>query len=281
MDDKKVSKTISYWLRHAPEKAGLELDEYGWTSTEVLVNALKARSLITNAGELQSLSKRMEKVRWEFSEDGARIRATHGHSVAVALDDAKLRTPPTSLYHGTPVSAVKSILHEGLRPMSRKAVHLAATPAAALLVGRRRGPSILLEIDAKGMQDAGHNFYETSEGVWLTETVATMHLSLMPWRRVDESTAKIFEEELAKELAPSHVLYPRKELLRAVWRLDGSDDILFEGTQSGEYFVVHLTWSGAVEDDPTWPSFERYVSFNDWLTRRVIPDQAAFFPRLP
>jgi putative RNA 2'-phosphotransferase len=180
MDDKKVSKLISYWLRHAPESAGLTLDRQGWTSTAELIKALSDRRLMANVAELQALATRTDKIRWEFSKDGSRVRATHGHSVEVALDEAKRATPPAILYHGTPERAVGSILQEGLRPMSRKAVHLAAAPAEALTVGRRRGKAVLLKIDSEAMHKAEQAFYQTSKGVWLTEMVLPQYITLLP-----------------------------------------------------------------------------------------------------
>jgi putative RNA 2'-phosphotransferase len=160
MDDKKVSKLISYWLRHAPESAGLTLDRQGWTSTAELIKALSDRRLIANVAELQALATRTDKIRWEFSKDGSRVRATHGHSAEVALDEAKRATPPAILYHGTPERAVGSILQEGLRPMSRKAVHL--------------------KIDSEAMHKAEQAFYQTSKGVWLTEMVPPQYITVIP-----------------------------------------------------------------------------------------------------
>ena len=37
----RISKRLSYVLRHAPQSAGLELDEHGWIDVEVLLAALE------------------------------------------------------------------------------------------------------------------------------------------------------------------------------------------------------------------------------------------------
>ena len=40
---KKISKSLSYWLRHRPENIGIELDKNGWTSIDTLIEMPKKR----------------------------------------------------------------------------------------------------------------------------------------------------------------------------------------------------------------------------------------------
>lgn len=40
----KLSKTISYALRHRPEEFGLKLDSGGWVNISDLISALKSHS---------------------------------------------------------------------------------------------------------------------------------------------------------------------------------------------------------------------------------------------
>lgn len=120
----KASKLVSYWLRHNPSDAGLTIDECGWASVTTLLAALRGRGYeITPAG-LQALNAQADKVRWEIDLAADRIRATHGHSFPVLLDD-KAKAPPTILYHGTALKSLESIAAQGLRPMRRQFVHLA------------------------------------------------------------------------------------------------------------------------------------------------------------
>ncbi|MCW5202775.1 RNA 2'-phosphotransferase [Desulfobulbus sp. US4] len=75
------------------------------------------------------------------------------------------------LYHGTATRFLPSIRSQGLQSMSRLHVHLSGTRAQAYRVGARHGRPVVLEIDAKGMADAGHLFFLSANGVWLTEVV--------------------------------------------------------------------------------------------------------------
>src|SRR5688572_14907635 len=129
-----TSRLISYWLRHNPEEAGLAIDDFGWISIDQLLKALHSRNLIITLPDLLQLNNSFDKVRWEIEVN--RIRATHGHSFPVLLDD-KEKTPPESLYHGTAVKNVLKIADKGLLPMRRQFVHLSETVETALSVGAR------------------------------------------------------------------------------------------------------------------------------------------------
>ena len=111
-----------------------------------------------------------DKQRFELAPDLSRVRARQGHSVAVEL--ALPPTPPPALlYHGTVERFLAAILREGLQRMARHHVHLSPDVETAVRVGARRGRAVVLEIDAAAMSGAGHVFFVTSNGVWLTEAV--------------------------------------------------------------------------------------------------------------
>jgi putative RNA 2'-phosphotransferase len=55
--------------------------------------------------------------------------------------------------------------------MSRQHVHLTSELETAVKVGSRRGQAIILSIRAKDMHDKGYAFYQSENGVWLTEAV--------------------------------------------------------------------------------------------------------------
>jgi putative RNA 2'-phosphotransferase len=50
-------------------------------------------------------------------------------------------------------------------------VHLSVDEETARRVGDRRGEAVILRVDAAGMAQAGHLFYVSANGVWLTEGV--------------------------------------------------------------------------------------------------------------
>ncbi|WNI14951.1 RNA 2'-phosphotransferase [Actinacidiphila sp. ITFR-21] len=173
MDDKRavrVSRFLSLVLRHRPESVGVALDEGGWVDVDVLIAACAARGRGFSRAELDHVVATNSKKRFAYSEDGRRIRASQGHSVAVELG-LPATAPPAVLYHGTAAAALPRILREGLLPMARQDVHLSADAATAVRVGSRHGRPVVLEVDAAGLAAAGHGFRVSANGVWLTDAV--------------------------------------------------------------------------------------------------------------
>jgi putative RNA 2'-phosphotransferase len=171
----RFSKTLSYWLRHRPDEAGLTLDTAGWTSVDDVLGALARAGLLADIDALLRVVEENDKQRFELSPDLQHIRARQGHSVAVELALAPA-TPPAVLYHGTVERFLDAIMAEGLRKMRRHHVHLSPTLDTAQRVGARRGRAIILEIDATAMSADGAVFFATENGVWLTESVAPRYL---------------------------------------------------------------------------------------------------------
>lgn len=134
----RISKILSYHLRHRPDALGLTLGPGGWVAVDTLLAALAQNGKPVTRAELDEVVARNPKQRFAFDESGTRIRASQGHSVAVDLELAPVE-PPAVLYHGTDVRAVASILREGLRKQQRHHVHLSSDVATALAVGTRHG----------------------------------------------------------------------------------------------------------------------------------------------
>ena len=173
--DQDVSKTLSFWLRHRPDAAGLTLDAQGWTDADTVLAALAGEKLDCDWERLISIVETSDKQRFEMSADGSRIRARQGHSVEVALDWPQV-DPPEFLYHGTVERFLPAIRADGLRPMRRHHVHLSPDEATATIVGNRRGTAIILTIRAREMAADGHAFFLTGNGVWLTDHVPAAFL---------------------------------------------------------------------------------------------------------
>jgi putative RNA 2'-phosphotransferase len=166
----KLSRFLSLVLRHKPETIGLVLDENGWADVaELLRRADEAGRGLTRP-LLDQVVAENDKQRFAFSEDGARIRASQGHSIDVDLDLPPCE-PPDVLYHGTASRFVESIRAEGLRPGSRQHVHLSRDDVTATRVGQRHGRPVVLTVRAREMSAAGHRFFVSDNGVWLTERV--------------------------------------------------------------------------------------------------------------
>ncbi len=172
----RLSKRLSFVLRHRPDSVGLTLDDGGWVGVDELLDALGV-----TRSELAEVVARNDKVRFAFDRTGTRIRASQGHSVPVDLGYAPAR-PPAELFHGTPQRSLARILAEGLRPGARHAVHLSPDVGTARAVGARRGPPVVLRVDAAAMVAEGAVFSRSANGVWLVDAVPPGHLAVLPVR---------------------------------------------------------------------------------------------------
>ena len=168
----KISKFLSYVLRHKPDAIGLQLDSNGWANIDELIQ--KAN----DSGELEALSLAQlkevvassDKKRFIISDDNNTIRANQGHSIKVNLQ-LEEQAPPETLYHGTAQRFLESIGKEGLKPGERHHVHLSADRETAHAVGQRYGKPVILKIKALLMHQQGFTFFLSENGVWLTENV--------------------------------------------------------------------------------------------------------------
>lgn len=169
-NDIRISKALSLWLRHQPDRAGLTLDAQGWCDVEPVLAAFERARFACDWERLLHIVETNDKQRFELSADAARIRARQGHSVEVALDWPAV-APPDLLYHGTVATFLEAILADGLRPQRRHHVHLSSDIETARRVGMRRGKPVLLVVAAGAMAREGSTFMLTDNQVWLTEHV--------------------------------------------------------------------------------------------------------------
>jgi len=175
IDDRRVSKLLSYVLRHQPAAGGVVLDAQGWVEVDALLAGLRARGEVLDRADLERIVAGDSKARYALSDDGLRIRASQGHSIDVDLGYAAA-VPPPELFHGTALRFLASILATGLERRERHHVHLTAALATARTVGSRHGRPVVLVVDAARMHGDGHAFYVTPNGVWLVAAVAPTYL---------------------------------------------------------------------------------------------------------
>jgi putative RNA 2'-phosphotransferase len=100
VDVVRVSKRLSFVLRHRPDSVGLNLDHAGWVDVGELLAALARQGLRLSRRELDYVVVTNEKQRFAFDDSGTRIRASQGHSVTVALGYSSA-APPDVQFHGT------------------------------------------------------------------------------------------------------------------------------------------------------------------------------------
>ena len=173
----RMSKFLSLVLRHKPELIGLTLDQNGWASVEDLIRLATRHGIRLTRPLLMQIVADNEKKRFALSDNGERIRASQGHSVKVDLG-LPPALPPEILYHGTASRFLESILAGGLHSANRQHVHLSPDVATAMRVGQRHGSPVVLVIRSGEMAVAGHTFFVSANGVWLTDRVPQEFISV-------------------------------------------------------------------------------------------------------
>lgn len=174
----KISKALSYGLRHAPWKVfSKNVDKNGFIDIETVLFSLNI-----SKEELQQVVYQNDKQRFEIVGD--KIRARQGHSANVKVDlGLKEQIPPVSLFHGTSYDFQDSILKKGLMKMNRHHVHLSESIDTANNVGIRHAKTMnnlmLLHINAAKMVSKGFKFYKTDNNVWLTDHVPSEYIEIL------------------------------------------------------------------------------------------------------
>lgn len=171
-----TSKFLSLILRHQPETIGLVLDENGWADVEELLRKANEFGRPISRQLLDQIVAENDKKRFAFDETGQRIRASQGHSIEIDLALTPVEPPP-QLFHGTARRFVESIRQQGLLSGNRQHVHLSTDMKIAIKVGSRHGKAIVLSVDSMAMVQAGHVFFLSANGVWLTEHVPPRFLT--------------------------------------------------------------------------------------------------------
>jgi putative RNA 2'-phosphotransferase len=175
MDNKSISKLLSFILRHSPDTIQLTLDAHGWANVNTLLQQCKANGHHFTMQELETVVAENDKQRFSFNESKTMIRANQGHSLEVSLNLSPA-TPPEFLYHGTVARFMEQIRKTGLQKMNRQHVHLTDDRATAEKVGSRRGVPHILTIRSGDMHRNGILFYLSDNGVWLTDEVPVKYI---------------------------------------------------------------------------------------------------------
>lgn len=165
-----ASKFLSLVLRHQPQLIGLELDKNGWANLDQLIEKAKTADKNFTIEMIAEIAEKCPKQRYNLDLANNKIRANQGHSIAVDME-FQPQTPPEFLYHGTATRHINDIRLTGLKKRSRQYVHLSADVATATNVGSRHGVPHILTIAAQKMSEAGYNFYQSDNGVWLADEV--------------------------------------------------------------------------------------------------------------
>ncbi len=174
MNDFKISKYMSYILRHNPQGMSISID--GWMEVEDLLKLLNRRfSFNIQGSDIERIVLNNDKKRFKIKS--SKIRASQGHSLKQIDLNLIPKIPPEYLYHGTKRSSFELISKEGLRKLKRHHVHLSKDRRTAINVANRwREHNLILRIHSKEMYHKGHTFYLSENGVWLTDHVPPQYI---------------------------------------------------------------------------------------------------------
>lgn len=171
----RVSRFLSFLLRHRPADYPLGFDQRGFVSWSDLLERVQDRFPEITEEEVRRIIEDSHKKRFELRE--GRVRATYGHSFPVDLGLESVE-PPAQLYHGTARDLADTILRDGLKPRGRQFVHLSPSIEEAQAVGKRRDPfPRILLVNSRAAHANGILFY-ASGPLFLTKEVPARFLSL-------------------------------------------------------------------------------------------------------
>jgi RNA:NAD 2'-phosphotransferase (TPT1/KptA family) len=176
--DRKLSRTLTYILRHGAVENGLAMDGAGFVRATDLYKSKDLRRL--DEETLRLIVASDSKNRFELDEGPPlRVRATQGHSIKLVQSD-QLLTPithenrPEFAVHGTSGGNYALIHQSGyLDRMNRNHIHFAIKlpGESGLVSGMRSSSSVLIYLDIdKCLQDRVP-LYLSTNGVVLTPGV--------------------------------------------------------------------------------------------------------------
>ena len=177
MNLSRVSKTMSWMLRHCQEPRYIDL-KGGWASATDILAALKKKYPDVTINTIEQIVAKDEKGRYSFDSTGTKIRANQGHSIPGVVIEMEAPEPPEFLYHGTATRFLDTIMKDGLKPMTRQFVHISPDYETAVKVGSRHGKPVVLKIRAKDFVDDGNELYRSSNGVWQARCVPPVYFTI-------------------------------------------------------------------------------------------------------
>lgn len=175
-NDVKLSKMLSWLLRHGVIKEGLSFDDGGFIDVEKILKLkqFKNYTLSDIQRVVETNDKKRFTLRYKNSDSTIlQIRANQGHSLKIdengllsLLTEGNI---PSCIYHGTYLRNLNSIKTKGLNRMQRNHIHFTAKfpGESGVISGIRKNCEICIVVDAVQAFTDGFKFYESDNGVIL------------------------------------------------------------------------------------------------------------------
>ncbi|XP_042561264.1 tRNA 2'-phosphotransferase 1 [Clupea harengus] len=175
--DVRLSKSMTYVLRHGASKMGLHMNPDGFIFVDDLLSHPQFRSF--SLEDVESVVANNDKQRFKLRshpETGRlQIRANQGHSVQVADLELRAVDPEAPDFtqeaiHGSYLTHWAAIRSQGLSRMGRTHIHLASglPGAQGVISGMRKNCDLVIYIDVLKAISDGIPFFWSENGVLLT-----------------------------------------------------------------------------------------------------------------
>jgi 2'-phosphotransferase len=168
------SRCLVKVLRHCLVKLGLFPDSEGYVSLSDIKKSVISLSNVTEEQVLEMVKvDNKGRMSTKIINQQLYIRANQGHSTesGLLINDGDSLThilePIDGVFHATYKNLFMSISKKGLNRMTRKHIHIAKSLTAK--AGKRGKCDLLVYIDMNAAMKDGILFYESDNGVILTE----------------------------------------------------------------------------------------------------------------
>lgn len=169
----KLSKLLSYTLRHGAVKENLTMSSSGFVKISDILAHSKFQGF--KLSDIEQVVAENDKQRFLIQEgdSGLMIRANQGHSLDVPDLDMKrlgLNELPVAV-HGTYERCVSSIKRTGLSKMGRQHIHMAVDipGESGVISGMRGSCDYIVTLNISRAQEDGLVFFRSSNNVILCE----------------------------------------------------------------------------------------------------------------
>ncbi|XP_019642437.1 PREDICTED: tRNA 2'-phosphotransferase 1-like [Branchiostoma belcheri] len=171
----KLSKSLSYLLRHGAAKMGFELDPGGFLYVDEILRHPQFKRYTVD--DVHQVVKDNDKKRFALQEEEEtgrlQIRANQGHTLEVEELELTPITDPAkapTVVHGTYLNCWDKIRIQGLSRMKRNHIHFAPGEPGedGVISGMRRTCQILVFIDIDAAMRDGLQFFRSANNVILS-----------------------------------------------------------------------------------------------------------------
>jgi len=174
--DTKISKTLSYLLRHGAWKEGLEMREDGFVKILDILQTRSISQLGVTEDDINRIVDNDEKQRYKVKMilDDEYIRANQGHTLEIQVEMKKvydIEDIPTGVaIHGTYFEAIESIMRTGLSRMKRQHIHFAMGEIqnGHVISGMRKNIEVKIYLDIPKLLESGIELFISDNNVILS-----------------------------------------------------------------------------------------------------------------